>query len=100
MGSTLTAMSIVTVPETVGVTIRRRVGSHQANATCIKLHTIIRLAKVAGPASEMVVTMIAINMAAGQVSTTWPDPNRHSCMAWKVVTAAQMSIAAKTAQVR
>ena len=31
MGSTLTAISIVTVPETTGVTIRRSVGSHQAS---------------------------------------------------------------------
>ena len=33
MGSTLTATSIVTVPDTVGVMMRRRVGSHQASAT-------------------------------------------------------------------
>ena len=32
IGSTLTAISIVTVPETTGVTMRRRVGSHQASA--------------------------------------------------------------------
>ena len=33
MGSTLTAISIVTVPDTVGVTIRLNTGSHQASAT-------------------------------------------------------------------
>ena len=33
IGRTLTAISIVTVPETVGVMIRRSVGSHRARAT-------------------------------------------------------------------
>ena len=60
----------------------------------------MRLTKVAGPASEIVVTVIAINMAAGQVSTTCPAPNRHIFMAWKEVTGTQMSIAAKMAQAR
>ena len=69
MGNTLTAISIVTVPETVGVTIRRSVGSHQASATWITLHTTSRLANVSGPAREIVATMIAMNIAAGQANT-------------------------------
>ena len=100
MGSTLTAISMVTAPETAGVMIRRSVGSHQASATCTRLHTTIRLANVAGPPAEIAVTMIAMNMAAGQVSTTWPAPNRPRCIACRAVMAAQISIAAKTLQVR
>ena len=100
IGKTLTAISIVTVPETVGVMIRRSVGSHQASATWTRLHTISKLAKVAGPAAGIVATMIAMNIAAGQVSTMWPAPNRHSWNDCKVVIAAQISIAAKTLQVK
>ena len=100
MGSTLMAISIVTVPETVGVTIRRSVGSHQASATWITLHTTSRLAKVPGPALEIVATMIAMNIAAGQASTMWPAPKRRSWNACSAVIAAQISIAAKTPQAR
>ena len=100
MGSTLTAMSIVTVPETTGVMIRRSVGSHQASPIWIRLQAIIRLANVAVPAAVMVVTMIAMNIAAGHESTTWPAPNRRSWNACSVVIAAQISMAAKTLQVR
>ena len=78
IGNTLTAISIVTVPETVGVMIRLSVGNHRAWAIWTRLQTISRLANVAGPSAEIVATMIAMNMAAGQVSTTWPAPNRHS----------------------
>ena len=100
IGKTLTAISIVTVPETVGVMIRRSVGSHQASATRTRLQTIIRLANVAGPAAEIVATMIAMNMAAGQVSAMCPAPNRHSWNACNEVIAAQINIAAKTLQVK
>ena len=44
--------------------------------------------------------MIAMNIAAGQESTTWPAPSRRSWSAWMVVIAAQISIAAKTLHVR
>ena len=69
MGSTLTAISIVTVPETTGVMIHRSVGSHQASAIWIRLQTTIRLANVDSPAMETAVTMIAMNIAAGHAST-------------------------------
>ena len=100
MGSTLTAISIVTVPETVGVMIRRSVGSHQASAICSRLHTTMRLANVPSPAVEIVTTMIAMNIAAGQASAMWPAPNRRSWNACSAVMTAQVIIAAKTPQVR
>ncbi len=78
IGSTLTAISMVTVPVTTGVKIRRSVGSHQASATWITQHTTSRLTNVAGPTAEIVATMIAMNSAAGQDSTIWPAPNRQN----------------------
>ena len=54
MGNTLTAISIVTLPETTGVKIRRSVGSHQASAIWTKLQTTIRVANIAGPAAMVV----------------------------------------------
>ena len=66
----------------------------------MRLHKIMRLAKVAGPAMVTVETVIAMNIAAGQVRTTCPAPKRHSWTAWNAVIAAQISIAAKTLQAR
>ena len=100
IGSTLTAINMVTVPVTTGVKIRRRVGSHQASAIWITQHTTSRLMNVAGPAAEIVVTMIAMNSAAGQESTIWPAPNRQNWNAWRAVIAALISSAAKTLQIR
>ena len=44
--------------------------------------------------------MIAMNIAAGQASTTWPAPKRRSWNACNAVTAAQITMAANTLQVR
>ena len=76
IGRTLTAINMVTVPETTGVTIRRSAGSHHASAIWIRLQITSKLAKVSGPPAETADTMIAMNIAAGQVSTIWPAPNR------------------------
>ena len=100
MGSTLTAISIVTVPVTTGVKILRRVGIHQASATWTTQHVTSSVANVDGPADETVATMIAMNSAAGQVSTTWPAPNRQAWNACNAVIAALITSAAKTDQVR
>ena len=100
IGSTLTAISIVTVPDTVGVTIRLNAGSHQARAICIKLQTIIRLANVASPAAVTVATMMAMNIAAGQASTTWPAPKRWNRDACNAVMPAQITMAENTLHVR
>ena len=64
------------MPETTGVNIRRSVGSHEVSAICTKLQTTIRVANIAGPAAVIVVTMIAMNIAAGQASAMCPEPNR------------------------
>ena len=91
---------MVTVPVTTGVKIRRSVGSHQASATWTTQQTTSRLAKVDGPAAEIVATMIPMNSAAGQVSTMCPAPNRHIWNACSAVIAALISSAAKTLQVK
>ena len=80
--------------------LRRSVVSHQASATCSRLQTTRRLANVAGPALDTAATMIAMNIAAGQASAMWPAPNLRSWNACNAVIAAQISIAAKTLQVR
>ena len=100
MGSTLTAISMVTVPVTTGVKMRRSVGNHRASATWITQQTTTRLANVDGPAEVTVVTMSPMKSAAGQVSTMWPAPNRQNWNACNAVMAALISSAAKTLQVR
>ena len=100
MGSTLTAISMVTVPVTTGVKIRRSVGSHHASPICTTQQTTSRLANVAGPAAEMDATMIPMNRAAGDVNTTWPAPNRHAWNDCNAVTIALISSAAKTLHAR
>ena len=91
---------MVTVPVTTGVKMRRSVGSHQARATWTTQQTTRRLMNVDGPTAEIVATMIPMNSAAGQVSTIWPAPNRHSWNACSAVIAALIKSAAKTLQVR
>ena len=91
---------MVTVPVTTGVKIRRKVGSHQASATWTTQQTTSKLANVAGPAAEVVATMIAMNSAAGQVSTMWPAPKRQNRIACTAVITEVISSAVKTPQVR
>jgi len=50
-GSTDTAISISTVPDTAGVNTRRNCGSHVATAKKNNAETTIRLASMAGPPS-------------------------------------------------
>ena len=60
MGSTITAISISTVPDTVGVITRRSCGSHLATPKKKRAEATIRLASIAGPPSSRASTDNAI----------------------------------------
>ena len=61
MGITVAAISMMTVPDTTGVNIRRRSDSRAAMANWNSDDTTIRLAIVAGPAVTSAATHTAMN---------------------------------------
>ena len=61
MGNTVVAISMMTVPETTGVNMRRRSDRRAAIANWNSDDTTMRLAIVAGPASTIAATHTAMN---------------------------------------
>ena len=61
MGITATAISMITVPETTGVKIRRSQDRREASRNWKRDEMTIRLAIVAGPPSTSAVTQTAMN---------------------------------------
>ena len=96
-GMTVAAISMITVPETTGVNIRRSTDSRAASANWNSDDTTTRLAIVAGPPSTRAATQTAMNAPDVPIISTWPDPNRPTRTAWRIVVAPLTSSAAKTA---
>ena len=99
-GTTVTAMSISTVPETTGVMSRRSNGSQAASANWKIEETSIRLAMSAGPPSEIAAAVTTTNWMVGPVITTSPAPILANWFACSAVMIALMISAANTAHVR
>ncbi|MCE2461720.1 MAG: hypothetical protein J4F38_13210 [Pseudomonadales bacterium] len=61
IGMTVTAMSMITVPATVGVSTRRKRESRAENANWNNAEMTTRVASSAGPPSTNAVTQMAMN---------------------------------------
>ena len=88
------------VPDTIGVTIRRRNGSHAAMANWNSDDTTMRLANVARSACVRATTEIAMKWGPAPVIRMCPAPTRPTCAACRAVVTPAMTSAAKTAHPR
>ena len=96
-GITVAAISIITVPVTTGVNIRLSTDSRAARANWKSDEMTTRLAIVDGPPSIRAATHTAMNAPDVPIIRMWPDPNRPTRTAWRMVVAPLTSSAAKTA---
>ena len=69
MGMTVTAISMTTVPATVGVITCRSHSKRDAKRNCVSADRITNVANIAGPPSAMAVTHTAINAAEVPITT-------------------------------
>ena len=96
---TVTAINMSAVPDTIGVTSRRRNGSHAAMANWNSDETTTRLASVGSPPSVSATTETAMKWGPAPVIRTWPAPHRPTWAACRAVETPATINAAKTAQV-
>ena len=99
-GATVTAISMITVPVTTGVKIRRSNDSRHASRNWNSAETTTRLASVAGPASSSAATHTAMNAPDVPMMSTCPEPKRPHRAACSTVVSPQTTIAANTPHVR
>ena len=97
-GMTVAAISMMTVPETTGVNIRRSSESRAASANWNSDDTTTRLAIVEGPPSVSAATHTAMNAPDVPMMSTYPEPMRPTRTACRTVVTPLTSSAAKTAQ--
>ena len=100
IGITVTAMSMMTVPATVGVRIRRRSESRAERANWKRDETTTRVASMAGPPSAIAVTQTAMNAPEVPIMSTYPAPTRPTRTACSTVVRPLTATAANTAQER
>ena len=96
IGITVTAMSMMTVPETTGVKIRRRSESRAASRNWKKEEMTMRLAMVAGPPLTRAATQTAMNAPDVPMISTCPAPIRPTLTACKTVVIPLIISAANT----
>ena len=100
IGMTVTGISMITVPATVGVKIRRSRESRAESANWKSDETTIRVASSAGPPSASAVTHTAMNAPEVPMRRMYPAPTRPTRTAWSTVVSPLTARAAKTAQDR
>ena len=88
MGMTVAAMSMITVPETTGVNMRRSSERRAAIMNWNADDTTTRLAIVAGPPSDRDATHTAMNAPDVPMINTCPEPMRPTRTACSTVVAA------------
>ena len=98
-GMTVAVISMMTVPETTGVRMRRISESRAAIANWNSDDTATRLAIVAGPPSTSAATHTAMKAPEVPMMSTYPDPTRPTRTACRTVVTPLTISAAKTAQV-
>ena len=84
-GITLTAISMITVPATVGVRIRRRIASRPARRNWKRDDTMISVASSPGPPCWSAATDTAMNAPDVPIMSTYPDPSRPTRRACRMV---------------
>ena len=100
MGITVTGISMMTVPATAGVSIRRISESRDERRNWKNDETSTRVASIAGPPLTRAVTQTAMNAPEVPMSSTCPAPKRPTRTACSTVVTPLMATAANTAQER
>ena len=99
IGMMVTAISMITVPETTGVRIRRSSDSRADRANWNSDETMTRVASSAGPPSTSAATHTAMKAPEVPMMRTWPEPMRPRRTACRTVVDPLTTRAAKMAQV-
>ena len=100
MGMTVTAISMITVPQTVGVKMRRRRARRAERANCTRAEAATSDASMPGPPSARAVTHTAMNAPEVPIIRMYPEPTYPMRRAWNAVVTPLMASAAKAAHVR
>ena len=100
IGMTVTGISMITVPATVGVKIRRIRESRAESANWHSEETMIRVASIAGPPSASAVTQTAMKAPEVPMRRTYPAPMRPTRTACNTVVSPLTASAAKIAHDR
>ena len=99
MGMTVAAISMITVPDTAGVKMRRNNESRDASANWNSEEMMIRVAIMEGPPSTMAATHTAMKAPDVPMMSTCPAPTRPTRMACSAVVMPLTMSAANTPQV-
>ena len=99
-GMTVTAMSMITVPATTGVMMRRRSASFHESPNWKSDEAMTSVARRPGPPSTSAVTEAAMNAPDVPMRRTYPAPTRPMRRAWTAVVTPLTSSTAKLAQAR
>ena len=97
---TVTGISMITVPVTVGVRIRRNSESRAERANWKSDEMTTRVASIAGPPSATAVMQTAMKTGEPVITSAYPAPTRPSRTACSTVTAPPSTIAVNTAHER
>ena len=100
IGMTVTGISMITVPATVGVMIRLSRESRAESANWNSDEITIRVASRAGPPCASAVTQTAMKAPEVPMRRTYPAPMRPARTACRIVVSPLTASAAKTAHVR
>ena len=100
MGMTVTAISMITVPATVGVRIRRSSESRSESANWNSAEIATSVASRPGPPATSAVTQTAMNAPEVPISSGYPAPMRPTRTACMTVVTPLTRSAANTAHVR
>ena len=98
IGMTVTGISMMTVPETIGVNIRLSNDSRHAIANWNSDDTTIRLAIIAGPPDSSALTQTAMNAPDVPIIRMCPAPIRPTLTACRMVVKPDTNRAANTPQ--
>ena len=100
MGMTVTGISMMTVPATVGVRIRRKKDRFTEMENWPREERATSVASIAGPPSASAVMQTAMNAPEVPISRTYPAPIRPNRTACRMVVAPLIRTAANTADER
>ena len=96
-GITVTGISMITVPETVGVTMRRNSARRADSRSWKSAETTTRVASIAGPPSATAVMHTPMKAAELPITSTWPPPIRPMRSDCNAVVTPEIATAANTA---
>ena len=100
IGMAVTGTSMITVPDTAGVRIRRNRASLADSRSWRSAAATTRIASSAGPPFATAVMPTPMNAAELPMTSTWPPPILPNRVAWSAVVTPLIATAANTAHAR